>query len=267
MPKTILVVSIACWHAPQCGPVQILTLGHLGLFRCFSVPATNLVSQSSSGVQQIYLESGCSVLSILQASCPLNNVLLSVTRAALPAAKIRRTQRWTPKAGVGFQSLATHRGEYARQRLSANHLRATCVAFTSVSPGGVCKKTAEAASVDASGQLGTGDSVTPAVSSFGSSPCSRRAHQIFCLRYDEPADFCGHTCLVCRPIPIPAWLPRGSHLCGPDGLPGQGDSSNPTLGGSNRIAFTSQASLLPGVSGRQVLLAMLCLFRRTPVPA
>lgn len=44
-----------------------------------------------------------------------------------------------------------------------------------------------------------------------------------------------------------------------NGVPGQGDSSNPATNGQS-FAFTSQATLIPSISGQQVYTSSSCLF-------
>ena len=270
-PKTILV-SASPAGTPGNAASTNPALGTFGLFVAFQSAATNLVSQSvPPGVQQIYLESGCSVLLNLQASCPLNNVLLSVDASGNAGDKDSTNPTMDPEGlVVGFQSLADNIvANMPGNGFQQIYLRATCVAFTSVSPGGVCKKTAEAASVDASGQLGTGDSVTPAVSSFGSAAVfATRAPNLLPANTTNQQIFAANTCFSVSTNPNPCVASTGGVISvDQNGLPGQGDSSNPTLGGSNRIAFTSQASLLSGVSGRQVYIGNVCAsFGGLPCP-
>src|SRR6266853_4000858 len=83
---------------------------------------------------------------------------------------------------------------------------------------------------------------------------SRRRHTRFDC--DWSSDVCSSD-LSTNPNPCVAST-GGVISVDQNGLPGQGDSSNPTLGGTNRIAFTSQASLLSGVSGRQVYVGNVC---------
>ena len=269
MPKTILVSGSPTGvpgNAASTNPV----LGAFGLFVAFQSTATNLVSQSvPSGVQQIYLQSGCSLLFSPPAGCPLNNVLLSVDASGSAGNKDSTNPAMDPEGlVVAFQSLADN----IVANMSANgfqqiYLRATCAALTSALPGGVCKKTAEAASVDASGHLGTGDSITPAVSSFGSvTVFATRAPNLLPANTSNQQIFAANTCFSAPGVPCVAST-GGVISVDQNGAPGQGDSSNPTLGGLDRIAFTSQASLLSGVSGRQVFASDLCTsFGGLPCP-
>jgi hypothetical protein len=261
-PKTILVSASpagAPGNAASTNPV----LGAFGLFIAFQSAATNLVSQSiPSGVQQIYLENGCSVLPNPPANCPLNNVLFSVDASGNPGNKDSTNPTMDPPGlVVGFQSLADNivanlPGNGSQQI----YLRATCAALTVPVLVAPCRTTAEAASVDANGKLGTGDSVTPVVSTGGDiSAFATRAPNLLPANTTSQQIFEANTCFGATGDPC---VPTTGGVISVDenGKPGQGDSFNPAFGGIIRIAFASQASLLTGVVGQQVYARDVCTF-------
>ena len=68
-----------------------------------------------------------------------------------------------------------------------------------------------------------------------------------------------NTCFDFPPIPCPAAQGRVISV-DQNGMPGMGDSFHPTLGGGvfGKVAFTSQASLITGVTGQQVYGTNVC---------
>jgi hypothetical protein len=261
-PKTILV-SASPSGAPGNSASTNPVLGTFGLSIAFQSAATNLVSQSvPAGVQQIYLERGCSALLTQAARCPVDAVLLSMDASGNAGIKDSTNPAMDPDGlVVGFQSLADNIvPNMPGNGFEQIYLRSTCAGLVSAVPGALCKNTAQVASVDASGHLGTGDSVTPAVDSFGSvTVFATRAPNLLPANTSNQQIFATSTCFGAPAVPCVA-AAGGVISVDQNGLPGQGDSSNPTLGGINRVAFTSQASLLSGVTGQQVYASNVCTF-------
>jgi hypothetical protein len=261
-PRTILV-SASPLGAPGNAASTNPVMGMFGLLVAFQSAATNLVSQPvPAGVQQIYLESGCNVLLSPPASCAVNTQLLSVD-ASGNAGNKDSTNPAMDFQGliVGFQSLADNIvANTPGNGFEQIYLRATCGALVSSVPGGVCQKTAQAVSVDTTGHLGTGDSVTPAVSSFGGlTVFATRAPNLLPANTSNQQIFAANTCFGGAQVPCVA--ATGAIISmDQSGLPGQGDSFNPALGEVGRAVFTSQASLLSGVTGQQVYASNVCGF-------
>jgi hypothetical protein len=162
---------------------------------------------------------------------------------------------------VGFQSLADNIvANTAGNSFEQIYLRTTCLALASPLLGGLCNNTAQAASVDVNGHLGTGDSVTPAVSPFGNfTVFATRAPNLLPANTSNQQIFAANTCFDVLPI-LCSGAKGGVISLDQNGSPGQGDSLNPAFGGGNRVAFTSQASLISGVTGQQIYAANVCLF-------
>ena len=260
-PKTILV-SASPTGAPGNAPSTNPSLGAFGLFVAFQSAATNLVRESvPSGVQQVYLYRGCNALPVLNpvAGCQPSTVLLSVDASGNAGDK----DSANPALDLGglvvaFQSLADNIvANTPGNGFQQIYLHTTCLALASPAAGGLCKNTAQAASLDASGKLGTGDSVTPAVGLFGSlTAFATRAPNLLPANTSSEQIFLANTCFDVPPIPCSAQ--KGSVISvDQNGLPGQGDSFNPAFNGIH-VAFTSQASLISGVTGQQVYATGVC---------
>jgi len=228
----------------------------------FQSAATNLVRESvPSGVQQVYLYRGCNALPVLNpvAGCQPSTVLLSVDASGNAGDK----DSANPALDLGglvvaFQSLADNIvANTPGNGFQQIYLHTTCLALASPAAGGLCKNTAQAASLDASGKLGTGDSVTPAVGLFGSlTAFATRAPNLLPANTSSEQIFLANTCFDVPPIPCSAQ--KGSVISvDQNGLPGQGDSFNPAFNGIH-VAFTSQASLISGVTGQQVYATGVC---------
>jgi trimeric autotransporter adhesin len=238
-------------------------IGALGLLITFQSSASNLVSQSvPSGVQQVYLRIGCIAMFGPPVACqPPAVVLESVDAAGNPGDK-DSTNPSLDATGlvVGFQSLADNIvANTAGNGFQQIYMHSTCLALASPITGGLCRNTAQAVSVDSGGHLGTADSVTPAVGPFGNfGVFATRAPNLLPANTANQQIVSFNACFDVPPIPCSS-AKGGVVSVDQNGMPGQGDSSNPSFAGA-RVAFTSQASLLSGVTGQQVYSTLLCLF-------
>ncbi|PYU78674.1 MAG: hypothetical protein DMG50_26665 [Acidobacteria bacterium] len=261
-PQTTLV-SASASGAPGNAASSNPGISALGLLITFQSSASNLVSRSvPSGVQQVYLRVGCIAMFGPGVACqPSSMVLESVDAAGNPGDKDSANPSLDPGGlVVGFQSLADNivantPGNGSQQI----YLHATCLALASPVAGGLCGSTAQAVSVDSSGRLGTADSVTPAVGPFGNfGVFATRAPNLLPANTPNQQIVSFNACFDVPPIPC-SLAQGGVVSVDQNGLPGQGDSSNPAIAGA-RVAFTSQASLISGVSGQQVYSSLICLF-------
>src|SRR6266566_3402306 len=78
-----------------------------------------------------------------------------------------------------------------------------------------------------------------------------------------------NTCFAVPPIPCVATPSGGVTSVDQNRMPGQGDSFHPTLRAgvfTGNVAFTSQASLISGVTGQQVYAVTFCLPCARPEP-
>ena len=268
-PQTTLV-SASASGAPGNAASTNPGIGALGLLITFQSSASNLVSQSvPSGVQQVYLRMGCIAMFGPLVACQPSMVLESVDAAGNPGDKDSTNPSLDPSGlVVGFQSLADNLVmNTPGNGFQQVYLHATCLAFASPVAGDACKNTAQAVSVDSSGHLGTADSVTPAVGPFGNfAVFATRAPNLLPANTSNQQIVSYNACFAVPPIPCSS-AQGGVVSLDQNGLPGQGDSSNPAFAGA-RVAFTSQASLISGVTGQQVYSALICLFPSAlPCPA
>ena len=267
-PKTVLVSaspSGAPGNAPSTNPV----IGAFGLFVAFQSSATNLVSQSvPSGVQQIYLWRGCNTLMGAQAGCSPSITLESVDAGGNPGDKDSTNPAIDAGSVVAFQSLADNIvANTPGNQFQQIYLRTTCLALASPAPGDLCGNKAMAVSVDPNGHLGTGDSVTPAVGPFGMvTVFATRAPNLLPPNTASQQIVAFNTCFAVPPIPCSATV-GGVISVDQNGMPGQGDSFHPALSGFGSVAFTSQASLISGVTGQQVYGRTLCSPCAQPGPS
>ena len=268
-PKTILVSASPSGmpgNAPSTNPVT----GAFGLFVAFQSSATNLVSQPvPQGVQQIYLSRGCNTLVGALPGCQPGMALESVDASGKAGDKDSTNPSLDAGLVVAFQSLADNIvANTPGNGFQQIYLRTTCLGLASPLPGDLCRNDALAVSVDAMGHLGTGDSVTPAVGTFGMLTLfATRAPNLLPPSTASQQIVAANTCFAVPPIPCSA-TQGGVISVDQNGMPGQGDSSHPTLGGGfSTAAFTSQASLLSGITGQQVYATNICLLCVGPGPS
>jgi hypothetical protein len=252
-PQTILVSASPSGepgNAPSTNPVA----GAFGLFVAFQSSATNLVSQSTpSGVQQIYLWRGCNALLDATAGCQSGITLESVDASGKAGNKDSTNPALNEGLVVAFQSLADNLvANTPGNGFQQIYLRNTCLALTSPAPGVPCGNNPQAVSLDSNGHLGTGDSVTPGVGAFGMvTVFATRAPNLLPPNTSNQQIVAFNTCFAVPEIPCVA-SKGGVISVDQNGMPGQGGSSHPTITGLDRVAFTSQASLVLGVTGQQV---------------
>src|SRR5947207_5337692 len=270
-PQTALVsasASVAPGTAPSSNPLA----GAFGLFVAFHSLSSNLVSHSvPSGVQQIYLWRGCNTLLGALPDCSPGIALESVDASGNAGDKDSTNPSLDAGLVVAFQSLADNIvANTPGNGFQQIYLRNTCLALASPVPGDICGNKALAVSVDASGHLGTGDSVTPAVGLFGiTTVFATRAPNLLPAGTANEQIVAFNTCFAVPPIPCVATPSGGVISVDQNRMPGQGDSVHPTLRAgvfTGNVAFTSQASLISGVTGQQVYAVTFCLPCARPEP-
>jgi hypothetical protein len=271
-PHTILV-SASPTGIQGSGASTNPVVGAFGMFVAFQSDALNLVSNPGSpGVQQVYLWRGCNA-ALLGAlpGCQPSIALESVDASGNAGDKDSTNPALDAGLVVAFQSLADNIvANTPGNGFQQIYLRTTCLALASPLPGDLCRNDALAVSVDASGHIGTGDSVTPAVGLFGSTTVfATRAPNLLPAGTSNQQIVAFSTCFAVPPIPCVATPSGGVISVDQNRMPGQGDSFHPTLVGgafTGNVAFTSQASLVSGVTGQQVYAATFCLPCARPEP-
>jgi hypothetical protein len=162
---------------------------------------------------------------------------------------------------ISFESLAdniapTTRGNGFEQVYTRN----TCplLAFPGITLS--CPNVVEAVSLDATGQLGTGDSISPATGFLATMVAyATRAPNILPPGTSNQQIVGTTPCVIERTLALSCGQPQTVVVSvDQNGAPGRADSSNPAIA-EQKIGFTSLAGLLPGVSGRQTYLANACL--------
>jgi len=263
-PSTTLVSATpngAPGNAPSLNP----TVSTFGFFVAFQSTATNLVSATvPAGVSEIYLRRGCPTIPVIGQipGCTPSVALASFDATGNPGNKDSVNASIDAVGLVlAFESLADNvlaatPGNGFEQIYGRN----TCFLLTFPGITIPCTNVVQAVSVDGAGNLGTGDSVTPATGFVGSIVAyATRARNIL------PANTSNQQVMGTAPCIIENTLGLGcsqapSVVVSADqnGVPGLGDSSNPAIDGE-KIAFTSLAALLPLVSGQQVYVGNSCL--------
>jgi len=264
MPSTTLI-SASPNGAPGNAPSLNPTVSGFGFFVAFQSTATNLVSATvPAGVSEIYLRRGCPTIPVIGQipGCTPSVALASFDVTGNPGKKDSVNASID---GVGlvltFESLADNvvpatPGNGLEQIYGRN----TCFLLTFPGITIPCTNVVQAVSVDGLGNLGTGDSVTPATGFVGSIVAfATRASNIL------PANVSKQQIIATAPCIIEKTLELGCSQASSvvvsvdqNGVPGLEDSSNPAIDGE-KIAFTSLAALLPNVPGQQVYLGNSCL--------
>ena len=118
----------------------------------------------------------------------------------------------------------------------------------------------QAVSVGTGGNLGTGDSVSPATGFVGSVVAyATHAPNILPANTSNKQIIATAPCIIEKTLGLGcSQAPSVVVSVDQNGAPGLGDSSNPAIDGE-KIAFTSLAALLPNVSGQQVYVEDSCL--------
>jgi hypothetical protein len=148
--------------------------------------------------------------------------------------------------GNGFQQI------YARD---------TCFLLSFPSITLPCPNVTLAISTDSNSNLGTGDSISPAMGIVGLAVAyATRAPNILPAATSNQQIIGTTTCLLEDSLLLQCGAPNAVVISvDQNGTPGQGDSSNPTTNGQN-FAFTSQATLIANTSGQQIYTSSPCLF-------
>ncbi len=258
-PKMTLVSSNST--TPGNGPSLAPAISSFGLYIAFQSTATNLTAATvPANVQQIYLYQNCTGLGGAISGCTAGATLLSTDANGNPGDGNSMQASIDPAGlAVAFESLADNIvSGVASNSEPQIYLRTTCLeAAPMLQPG--CGQQTVLVSADPSNGPGTSDSMTPSLADSGNLfvafasaapnllPANTTTQQIL-----------GATVCVAMPSTV-ACAPSGVHVLsvGPNGMPGQGASSNPAAAGT-RVVFTSLASLLAGVTGQQVYGVPVC---------
>jgi hypothetical protein len=262
-PSTTLI-SASPTGAPGNAPSLNPTVSALGFFVAFQSTASNLVSATvPAGVSQIYLSRQCPSLPVIGQipDCAASLALASFDASSNAGDKNSANPSLDAIGlALSFESLADNIvAATPSNDFEQIYTRNTCFLLSFPGLTLPCPNVSLAISVDSNGNLGTGNSLSPATgfAALGVAyatqapnilPADTSSQQIIgvttCLLEDTLS-------LQCTP---------GSNVVvsvNQNGVPGQGDSSNPTTNGQN-VGFTSLASLLPNISGQQVY-ASICL--------
>lgn len=263
-PSTTLI-SASPTGAPGNAPSLNPTVSALGFFVAFQSTATNLVSPAApAGVSQIYLSRQCPSLPLVGQipGCAPSLALASFDASGNAGDQNSVNPSLDPIGfALSFQSLADNIvSATPGNGFQQIYARDTC--FLLAFPGITlpCPNATLAISVDPSAKLGTGDSVTPSTG-FGALGIAyaTRAPNILPANTSNQQVVGVATCLLEDTVGLPCTSGTTVVLSvDQNGVPGGGDSSNPTTNGQN-VGFTSVANLLPHISGQQVYVASSCL--------
>ena len=251
-------------NAPSTNP----SISAFGLYVAFQSSATNLTSATvPANTQQIYLYGSCNAAGGAVTGCAPGLQVFSTDATSNPGDNNSVNPSIDP-AGltVAFQSLADNIvSAIASNGSQQIYLRNTCLASTPFLQA-ACQQQTVLVSADAGNKPGAGDSITPAVSDGSFVVYATRAPNVL------PANATGQQIVgtnICIGIPTTVGCtPSGNLLLSVDqnGLPGQGDSSNPAIAGTSAV-LTSLATLVPGVTGQQVYAANACIPPLAPCSA
>jgi hypothetical protein len=263
-PSTTLI-SASPTGAPGNAPSLNPTISVLGFFVAFQSTATNLGGVPvPAGLSQIYLSRQCPALPVLGQ--------IPGCTGTLAAASLDATGNAGDKDSVnpsldpiGFALLFQSKADNIVANTPGNGFdqiygRNTC--FLLMFPGITlpCPNVTVDISVDSSGQLGTGDSVTPS-SDFGGLDVAyaTRAPNLLPANASSQQIVGTTTCILEESAVLPC-SPSNTIVVSVDqnGAPGQADSSNPSIG-AGKVGFTSFANLLPNISGQQVYASSSCI--------
>jgi hypothetical protein len=258
-PAMTLVSATA--GTPGNAPSMYPAISSFGLYVAFQSTATNLTSAAvPANVDQIYLYQNCTSASGTISGCTAGTTLFSTDANGNPGDGNSVSPSIDPAGlAVAFQSVADNIVSGVASNGSQQiYLRTTCLEAEPLLQAG-CGIQTVLVSADSSNAPGAGDSITPALAdsgnlyvAFASSapnilPANATAQQII-----------GVT--VCTSLPTTvACTPSGDRVLSVDqnGVPGTAASSSPAVSGTLAV-FTSQASLLAGVTGQQVYGVPVC---------
>ncbi|MGA8224515.1 MAG: IPT/TIG domain-containing protein [Candidatus Acidiferrales bacterium] len=264
-PSTTLI-SATTPGVPGNGPSVNPTISALGFFVAFQSTATDLGNMAApAGVSQIYLSRQCPTIPVIGQipGCSPSLALASFDASGNAGAKNSVNPALD---GIGFalsfQSLADNIvAGTPGNGFQQIYTRDTCFLLTFPGISLPCPNATLAISVDSSGNLGTGDSVTPSTG-FGALAVAyaTRAPNILPANTSNQQIVGTTTCLLQDILLLACQAPSVAIISvDQNGVPGAGDSSNPTTNGQS-FGFTSLASLMPNVSGQQVYGANPCIF-------
>ena len=264
VPSTTLI-SASPEGASGNAPSLNATISAFGFFVAFQSTATNLKSTATlAGISQIYLSRQCPAIEAIGAipGCTPSLALASFDANGNPGDK-DSTRPSLDAIGLvlSFESLADNLvaatpGNGFQQIYAHN----TCFSLSFPAITLPCPNVAEAVSVDSTGKLGTGDSVSPATGLLATAVAfATRAPNILPPNTSGQQVVGAATCVIEETLGLScSTSPPTVVSLDQNGLSGRGDSSNPAIS-FQEIAFTSSASLLPSVSGQQVYLANTCV--------
>lgn len=244
------------------------SISAFGLYIAYQSAATNLTSPAPSGTtQQIYLFLSCSGISGAIAGCTKGTQLLSFDQSGF-AADANATSAAVDPLGMSV-AFATAADNIAAgipgNAFQQIYVRPTCLEGTPfLGPG--CSQTAVLVSGTSGNQLGSGDSIAPAIAAGPIVAYATHAQNLMTAASTSQQILATNICLG-----LPA-----TTQCSPSGVlqlsetnanppqAGNGDSSNPSVNGVT-AAFTSLATnLQSGVTTQQVYAATVCLPAMAP---
>ena len=260
-PKLTLVSTGG--SAPGDAPSTNPAISASGMFVAFQSSATNLTSTPAPvNTQQIYLFTTCNGANGPVAGCTPGLQLVS-TDANGNAGDADSATPAMDAAGlaVAFESQADNiLAGMASNGSRQIYLRTTCLEGQPFLQAPCGAQTA-LVSGDASNRLGAGDSVTPALADNSGTLLAVFATSAGNLLPSGATgpQIVGATVCVTLPGTTPC-APAGTRVLSVDqnGAAGNGASSNPSAAGA-KVVFTSQASLVSGVSGAQVYGTTMCI--------
>ena len=264
-PSTTLI-SATPGGAPGNAPSLSPTVSAFGFFVAFQSTATNLSNTAvPAGVSEIYLSRQCPTIPMLgQIPGCTPSLSLASFDANGNAGDKNSINASLDAIGfvLSFESLADNiAANTPGNGFEEIYARNTCFLLSFPAVTLPCPNVTTVISVDANGQLGTGDSILPSTG-FGGLDVAYATHAANILPPNTSSQqIMGTTTCILQETALMSCGPQTTVVVSVDqnGVPGQGDSSNPTVNGAT-IGFTSVAGLLPNVSGQQVYAANPCLF-------
>jgi hypothetical protein len=245
-------------NAPSMSP----TISSFGLYIAYQSSATNLTSTAvPANVEQIYLYQNCTGASGAISGCTPGTTLLS-TDSNGNAGDGDSVLASIDPAGlaIAFESLADNIvSGVASNGEPQIYLRTTCLETMPMLQAG-CSQQTVMLSVDTSNSQGTSDSITPTLTDSGNLFAAFASSAPNLLSNGASGQqILGETVCVTQPTTV-ACAPSGIRTYSVDqnGLAGVGTSSNPSAAGT-QLVFTSDATLLSGVSGQQVYGVPVCV--------
>jgi hypothetical protein len=262
-PSTTLI-SASPTGAPGNGSSLNPTISAFGFFVAFQSTATNLVSAAvPAGVSQIYLSRQCPSLPVIgQIQGCASSLALASFDASGNAGDKDSVNPSLDAIGLAlsFESLADNIvAATPGNDFEQIYTRNTCFLLSFPGLTLPCPNVSLAISVDSNGNLGTGNSLSPATGFAALAVAyATQAPNILPANPSSQQIVGVTTCLLEDTLSLQC-TPGSNVVISVDqnGVPGQGNSSNPTTNGQN-VGFTSLATLLPNVSGQQIY-ASTCL--------